>query len=111
MKKLALLLNYSVIALLLTSIATFITFGHVVGYFLALVAAIITFGLWKQWRWGYFAAAAFGLACFQLAKQGYQFQTLKQEAMTLGILIIPIAIFLHEQLAKPKSKTDTIDPS
>jgi mannose/fructose/N-acetylgalactosamine-specific phosphotransferase system component IID len=111
MKKFALLLNYLVIVLFLVSIATFVTFGHVVGYFLALVAAIIAFALWKQWRWGYFAAAAFGLACFQLAKQGYQFQTLKREAMILGVLMIPIAIFLHEQLTKPKSTPDNIDPS
>jgi mannose/fructose/N-acetylgalactosamine-specific phosphotransferase system component IID len=111
MKKFALLLNYLVIVLFLVSIATFVTFGHIVGYFLALIAAIITFGLWKQWRWGYFAAAAFGLACFQLAKQGYQFQTLKREAMILGVLMIPIAIFLHEQLTKPKSTSDNVDAS
>jgi mannose/fructose/N-acetylgalactosamine-specific phosphotransferase system component IID len=111
MKKFALLLSYLVIALFLVSIATFVTFGHVVGYFLALVAAIIAFALWKQWRWGYFAAAAFGLACFQLAKQGYQFQTLKREAMILGVLMIPIAIFLHEQLTKPKPDSNNVDPS
>ncbi len=103
MKKFALLLNYLVLVLLLVSIVTFATFGHVVGYFLALVTAAIGFGVWKQSRWGYFAAAAFGLACFQLAKQGYQFQTLKHEAMTLGILIIPVAIFLHEVLARKKA--------
>jgi hypothetical protein len=102
MKKFALVLNYLVIALFIVSIITFVMFGHIVGYFLALVAATIGYGVWKQERWGYFAAAAFGLACFQLAKQGYQFQTLKREAMTLGILIIPIAIFLHEILARQK---------
>lgn len=110
MKNFALFLNYLVIGLFVVSIATFLSFGHIVGIFLALVAAIITFGLWRKSRWGYFAAAAFGLACFQLAKQGYQFHTLKREAMTLGILMIPIAIFLHELLAKPKSESDT-DPS
>lgn len=102
MKKFALVLNYLVIVLFLVSIITFVMFGHIVGYFLALIAAIIGLGVWKQARWGYFAAAAFGLACFQLAKQGYQFQTLKSEAMTLGILMIPTAIFLHEILARQK---------
>ncbi len=111
MKKFALLLNYLMIGLFVLSIALFISFGHIVGIFLAFVAATITFGLWKKSRWGYFAAAAFGLACFQLAKQGYQFQTLKREAMTLGILMIPIAIFLHEQLAKPKEIQDKTYPS
>jgi UPF0716 family protein affecting phage T7 exclusion len=104
MKKFALLLHYSVIALFLVSIATFTTFGHLVGYFLTLVAAIITFGLWKKSRWGYFAAAVFGLACFQLAKQGYQFQTMKREVMVLGVLMIPVAVFLHEVLAKSSPK-------
>jgi len=107
MKKFSLLLNYLVLALFLVAISTFITIGYPVGYFLALVAVVISWGVWKQFAWGYFAAAAFGLACFQLAKQGYQFQTLKREAMTLGILMIPIAIFLHEQLAKPKSRPDS----
>ncbi len=106
MKKFALSLHYAVIILFLISIVVFITFGHLVGYFLALIASVILVGLWKHWRWGYFAAAAFGLACFQLAKQGYQFQTLKREAMILGILMIPIAIFLHEQLAHTKPESD-----
>lgn len=107
MKKFALIVNYLVLILFLISILTFLTFGHIVGHFLALVAVVIGFGVWKQFRWGYFAAAAFGLACFQLAKQGYQFQTLKREAMMLGILIIPVCVFLHEVLAKPK-QSETI---
>lgn len=109
MKKFALFLNYLVLILFLISIITFASFGHVTGYFLALVAMAIGFGVWKQSRWGYFATAAFGLACFQLAKQGYQFQDLKREAMTLGIVVIPVAIFLHELLARPKPENGLKD--
>jgi hypothetical protein len=110
MKKFALLLNYLIIGLFLVAVLTFVTFGHIVGYFMAFIALIIAFSLCKQYRWGYFAAAAFGLACFQLAKQGYQFQTLKREAMTLGVLLIPVAIFLHETLTRSDRSSEKNPP-
>ncbi|RYD73452.1 MAG: hypothetical protein EOP55_17015 [Sphingobacteriales bacterium] len=50
----------------------------------------------------YFAAAAWGLACYQLAKQGYEFKQIRHQVMALGFIIIPIALFLHEVLAKKK---------
>jgi hypothetical protein len=109
MKKFALCLNYLVLILFVLTTFTCARFGHMPGYLLAAVSVVISFGVWKQTRWGYFATAAFGLACYQLAKQGYQFQDLKREAMILGILIIPVAIFLHELLARTKPENGLKD--
>ena len=106
MKKIALVLNYLVILLMLASLSSFIKLMNPVGYFMAFVSIIIIWGLWKKYRWSYFALAVLGLACFQLAKQELAFFELKRQAMTLGFCIIPIAVFLHEILAKPKKPVD-----
>jgi hypothetical protein len=98
-------LNGLLLIVLVVSIAGFISFLNIYGLFLACVTAAITWGVFRQQRWGYFAAAAWALACYQLAKQGYEFQSIKRHVMLLGFAIIPIALFLHETLGKATAKS------
>ena len=97
-------LNVVLLIILVTAVTGFISFLNIYGFFLAAVTTLIGWGVFKQQRWGYFAAAAWGLACYQLAKQGYEFQSVKREVMIIGILVIPAALFLHETLAKASIK-------
>ena len=106
MKTFALIVNYLVLILLIGSLVSFIQQMNPFGFFMALVNFAIAFAVWKNNRWGYFALAAFGLACFQLAKQELAFLDVKRYAMTFGFLIIPIAVFLHEVLAQKKPNND-----
>jgi hypothetical protein len=39
-----------------------------------------------------------------LAKQGYEFQSIKRQVMILGFALIPVALFLHEILGKAAKK-------
>ena len=98
-------LNGLLLIVLVVSIAGFISFLNIYGLFLACVTAAITWGVFRQQRWGYFAAAAWALACYQLAKQGYEFQSIKRHVMLIGFAIIPIALFLHEILGKATAKS------
>ncbi|MDR7088444.1 hypothetical protein [Cellvibrio fibrivorans] len=98
-------LNGLLFIILVASIAGFISFLNIYGLFLACVTAVIAWGVFKQQRWGYFAAAAWALACYQLAKQGYEFQSIKRHVMILGFTLIPLALFLHETLGKATAKS------
>lgn len=98
-------LNVFFLLVLIASVAGFISFGNFYGLFLAVVTAVIAWGVYKHKRWGYFAAAAWALACYQLAKQGYEFQDIKRQVMILGFSLIPVALFLHETLGKAASKS------
>lgn len=108
-------LNWILLLLLVASVVGFASFANIYGAFLALVTATIAWFVFRHNRWGYFAAAAWGLACYQLAKQGYEFQAVKRQVMILGFLVVPTALFLHEMLAKmPKNSaqnSDKNDPS
>jgi hypothetical protein len=94
-------LNIILLVILLASCGGFISFMNLYGAFLALITALIAYGCVKHNRWAYFGAAAWGLACFQLAKQGLEFEAIKHYVIVVGIVIIPLALFLHEMLAKP----------
>jgi hypothetical protein len=98
-------LNGLLLIVLVSAIAGFISFLNIYGLFLACITAVIAWGVFKQRRWGYFAAAAWGLACFQLAKQGYEFQSIKRHVMMIGFTLIPVALFLHETLGKAAAKS------
>lgn len=102
------ILNGILLSVLVLATLGFISFANPYGFFLALVSASIAFGVYKHNRWAYFSAAAWALACYQLAKQGYEFQSIKRYVMVLGFLLVPIAIFLHETLAK-KSRQNVQD--
>lgn len=99
------ILNVLLLIVLVGAIVGFISFLNVYGLFLACVTTIITWAVFKHWRWGYFAAAAWGLACYQLAKQGYEFQSIKRHAMMIGFMVVPVALFLHEILGKAAAKS------
>lgn len=97
-------LNAFLLIVLVASVAGFISFLNIYGLFLAGITAIIAWSVFKHQRWGYFAAAAWALACYQLAKQGYEFQSIKRHVMILGFVLIPVALFLHEILGKAAAK-------
>lgn len=99
------ILNVLLLIVLMGAITLFISFFNVYGMFLACVTAGIGWGVFKHLRWGYFAAAAWGLACYQLAKQGYEFESIKRQAMIIGFTVVPVALFLHEILGKSAKKT------
>lgn len=94
------ILNVFLFLVLVMAIAGFISFANAYGFFLAAVTTAISWGVFKHRRWGYFAAAVWALACYQLSKQGYEFQAVKREVMILGFCLIPVALFLHETLGK-----------
>lgn len=98
-------LNVLVLIILVAATAGFISFFNIYGLFLACVTAAITWGVYRQQRWGYFATAAWALACYQLAKQGYEFQSIKRHVMMVGFALIPVALFLHETLGKATAKS------
>lgn len=99
------ILNVVLLLILIAAVAGFISFGNLYGLFLAVVTAVIVWGVYKHQRWGYFAAAAWALACYQLSKQGYEFQAIKRQVMILGFSLIPVALFLHETLGKAAAKS------
>lgn len=98
-------LNGFLLVILVAAVAGFISFANAYGFFLAAVTAAITWFCYQHNRWGYFAAAAWALACYQLAKQGYEFQSIKRHVMMLGFAVIPLALFLHETLGKAAAKS------
>lgn len=98
------ILNSFLLIVLVASVVGFISFFNIYGLFLAGVTATIAWGVFRHQRWGYFAAAAWALACYQLAKQGYEFQSIKRHVMILGFTLIPVALFLHEILGKATAK-------
>ncbi|MDO3388565.1 hypothetical protein QWI17_22145 [Gilvimarinus sp. SDUM040013] len=69
---------------------------QVVTIFAALVTLGIAFFVFKRQRWGYFSAAAWGLACYQLAKEELAFEVVKRPAMLGGFAVVVIALVLHE---------------
>jgi len=97
-------LNWALLFLLMISVVGFLSFKNAYGLFLASVTALIAFGVYKNNAIAYFAAAAWGLAAYQLAKEGYEFQQVKHYVMMTGFVVIPVALFLHEMLAKRKDK-------
>jgi hypothetical protein len=104
--------------LLSVSVAGFLSFQNIYGLFLASLTALVALGVFKNHHWGYFAAAAWGLACYQLAKQGYEFAQIKHVVMSVGVLVVPMALYAHEILAIKKIKnaqknitTETNDPN
>ena len=99
------ILNGALLIVLVAAVAGFISFLNIYGLFLACVTTAIAWGVFKHQRWGYFAAAAWALACYQLAKQGYEFQSIKRHVMLIGFTLIPVALFLHETLGRAKAKS------
>ncbi|WP_041524294.1 hypothetical protein [Gilvimarinus agarilyticus] len=78
--------------------------------FAAALTLVIAVFVWRRQRWGYFAAAAWGLACYQLAKEGLALEQVKRAAMLGGFFVVPTALYLHEIFCRrPKTKHHSPD--
>ena len=97
------MLNLLLILILALAVVGFLSFGNAYGAFWAIVTFIIGFGVYRQKRWGYFASAAWALACYQLAKQEYEFEAIKRWVMIVGFMVIILAVYLHEKLGRAPS--------
>ena len=100
-------LNVLLQLILLTSLMGFLSFANFYCVFLAAVTGVIQYGVNRQQRWAYFACAAWALACYQLAKLGYEFESVKRWVMLIGFLVIGLAIYLHETLGKKAATNNT----
>jgi uncharacterized membrane protein YccC len=69
---------------------------HIQTVFAAVLTLVIAVCVWRRMRWGYFAAAAWGLACYQLAKEGLALEQVKRAAMLGGFAVVIVALYLHE---------------
>lgn len=78
----------------------FFTLNNASGYLVALVALVTAVVLQTRKMWSYFAAGVLGVACFQLAKIGFEFAFEPRVAMMTGALVIPLAIFLSVKLGQ-----------
>lgn len=101
------ILNIFLMLALLAAVLGFLSFANAYGIFLAAVTTIILVGVWQHKRWGYFASAAWALACYQLAKQGYEFEDIKHWVMLAGFMVIAVAIYLHEKLGKKSEHNES----
>ncbi len=66
------------------------------GAFAALVTLVLLVLVLRRQRWGYFGAAVWGLACYQLAKEGLMFADVKRLAMLGGMAAVVAGVLLHE---------------
>lgn len=93
-------LNVVLIISLLAMSSAFLGYSSGYGLFLAPIAWAIAVGVFKHIRWGYFAAAVWGLGCYQLAKEGLDFEPVKRSVMVLSIPLVVLSIYLHETLGR-----------
>lgn len=98
--RLDLSLNALLILCLLVAGPIFLGYSTGYGMLLAPVAWGLAFGLFRRWRWAYFASAVWALACYQLAKEGLDFELLKRVVMMLAIPLVVLSIYLHEVLGR-----------
>ena len=77
----------------------------------ALLTSVIAVLVLRRNRWGYFAAAAWGLACYQIAKEGFALADIKRLAMIGGVVVSVASVYLHEIFCRrpdtPSSPWDT----
>ncbi|WP_049723243.1 hypothetical protein [Gilvimarinus polysaccharolyticus] len=73
--------------------------------FAAALTLAIAVCVWRRMRWGYFAAAAWGLACYQLAKEGLALEHVKRPAMLGGFAVVIVTLYLHEVFCRRASIT------
>lgn len=71
----------------------------------ALVTLVVAYFVFKRQRWGYFAAAAWGLACYQLAKEELALEVVKRPAMLGGFAVVVVALVLHEIFCRRPTQT------
>lgn len=106
MQRLNLLLNALLVATLAIVGAYFLVVAEGYGFWLGLVALPIAVGVFRYWRWGYFASAVWALASYQLAREGV-LEDVERLAMILVIPVVALSVYLHEKFARKKrSKTE-----
>ncbi|WP_027328211.1 hypothetical protein [Marinimicrobium agarilyticum] len=100
-------LNVFLMLSLLAAGAAFAFHTSGYGLLLAPVAAVIAFGVLVRYRWAYFASGAWCLACYQLAKEGLEFELLKRGVMIASIPLVALSIYLHEAFVPRASSERT----
>jgi len=85
----------------------FLAYTSGYGLLLAPVAWVIAFFVFKQKRWGYFCAAVWSLACYQLAKEGLDFEMVRRIVMMLSIPLVVLSIYLHETLGRQSAPRES----
>lgn len=102
-------IQYGLNGLLMASLVlvglVFVTYTTGYGLLLGPVAWVIAVGVFKRNRWAYFAAAVWALACYQLAKEGLEFELLKRAVMVLSIPLVVLSIYLHEVLGRRRASS------
>lgn len=93
-------LNGLLMLSLLAFSLVFLVYTRDYGLLLAPLAWAITFGVFKHNRWAYFASAAWALACYQLSKEGLEFDGIRRAVMVLSIPLVVLSIYLHETLGR-----------
>lgn len=94
-------LNRLLLLTLLAAAGVFAAVGqNTYTYTLALAGLALAAAVQRRWRWGYFAAAAWALACYQLAKEGLAFEPLKRAVMIAAVPVIVLALYLHDALTR-----------
>jgi len=84
------------VALLVAAGPVFWAYTQSYGLLLGAVAWGLALGVVKRQLWAHFATAVWALACYQLAKEGLDFQAIKSWVMALAIPLLILAIYLHE---------------
>ncbi|WP_111641398.1 hypothetical protein [Marinimicrobium alkaliphilum] len=97
------LLNLVLIGLLVLVASGYLSAVSIYGAMLALISAGVAVGVFLQQRWAYFASAVWGLAGYQLAKEGLDFEWVKRSVMISGIVIVALSIYLHERLGRRRA--------
>ncbi len=92
----------NILLILCLAIAGVVFLGYSEGYgmLLAPVGWVVALGVFRRWRWAYFASAVWALACYQLAKEGLEFEVLKRAVMILSMPLVVLSIYLHEMLGR-----------
>lgn len=102
-------LNLLLILCLVVAGLVFVGYSTGYGMLLAPVGWVVALGLFRRWRWAYFASAVWALACYQLAKEGLEFELVKRTVMMLSVPLVVLSIYLHEVLGRrrvPAKSTD-----
>jgi len=63
---------------------------------IAAITLVLLVLVLRRQRWGYFGAAMWGLASYQLAKEGWLLADIKRLAMVSGMVVVVVSVLLHE---------------
>ncbi|MGD8175185.1 hypothetical protein [Marinimicrobium sp. ARAG 43.8] len=97
-------LNGLLILCLLGAGVLFIGRSSGYGILLAPLGWMLAVLVFRQWRWAYFGSAVWALACYQLAKEGLEFEWVKRTVMSLSFPLVVLAIYLHETLGRRQGR-------